>query len=66
MGGALSSNGERRGVYRILVSKSDRKRSLGRQGLDGMMIFMWIFRNRDVWVWTGLNWLRIETGGGHL
>jgi hypothetical protein len=21
---------------------------------------------REVGVWTGLNWLRIETGGGHL
>jgi hypothetical protein len=25
-----------------------------------------IFRKWDVEVWTGLSWLRIETGGGHL
>jgi hypothetical protein len=25
-----------------------------------------IFRKWDVGVWTGLSWLRIETGGGHL
>jgi hypothetical protein len=24
------------------------------------------FRKRDVGVWTGLSWLRIGTGGGHL
>jgi hypothetical protein len=26
----------------------------------------WIFRKWDVGVWTGLSWLRIGTGGGHL
>jgi len=26
----------------------------------------WIFRKWDVGVWTGLNWLRIGTGWGHL
>jgi hypothetical protein len=25
-----------------------------------------IFRKWDVGAWTGLSWLRIETGGGHL
>jgi hypothetical protein len=27
---------------------------------------IWIFRKWDVGIWTGLDWLRIETGGGHL
>jgi hypothetical protein len=31
-----------------------------------MIILEWIFRKWDVEVWTGLGWLRIETGGGHL
>jgi hypothetical protein len=39
---------------------------LGDPGVDGRIIFRWIFRKRDVGVWNGLNWLRIETGGGHL
>jgi hypothetical protein len=34
----------------------------GDPGVDGR----WIFRKWDVGVWTGLSWLRIGTGGGHL
>jgi hypothetical protein len=30
------------------------------------IILRWIFRKWDVGVLTGLSWLRIETGGGHL
>jgi hypothetical protein len=39
---------------------------LGDPGIDGRIIFRWIFRKWDVGVWTGLSWLRIGTGGGHL
>jgi hypothetical protein len=35
-------------------------------GVDGRIILRWIFRHWDVGVWTGLGWLQIETGGGHL
>jgi hypothetical protein len=35
-------------------------------GLDGRIILRWIFRKWDVGIWTGLIWLRIGTGGGHL
>jgi hypothetical protein len=34
--------------------------------VDGMIILRRIFRKWDVGVWTGVSWLRIETGGGHL
>jgi hypothetical protein len=37
----------------------------GDPGVDGRIILGWIFRKWDVGVWTGLGWLRIETGGGH-
>jgi hypothetical protein len=37
----------------------------GDPDVDGR-ILIWIFRKQDVGVWTGLSWLRIETGGGHL
>jgi hypothetical protein len=35
-------------------------------GVDGKIILRWIFRTWDVGAWTGLIWLRIGTGGGHL
>jgi len=35
---------------------------LGDPGVEGRIIF----RKWDVGVWTGLIWLRIGTGGGHL
>jgi hypothetical protein len=35
-------------------------------GVDGRIILGWIFRNWDVGVWTGLGWLRIESGGRQL
>jgi hypothetical protein len=51
---------ERRGIYRVLVGKPERKRPLGRPW------HRWIFRKWDVGIWTGSSWLRIGTGGGHV
>ena len=39
---------------------------LGRPGVDGVIILRWIFRKWNGGAWTGLIWLRIGTGGGHL
>jgi hypothetical protein len=39
---------------------------LGDPGIDGRIILRWIFRKWDVGELTGLSWLRIGTGGGHL
>jgi hypothetical protein len=47
LGGACSSDGEGRGVYRVLVGKRERKRQLGDPGVDGS-ILGWIFRKWDV------------------
>jgi hypothetical protein len=63
--GYVARLGEGRGVYRVLVRKLEGKRQLGDLGLDGRIILICIFRKWDV-DWTGLSWLRIETGGGHL
>jgi hypothetical protein len=46
--------------------KLDEKRPMGRPSVDGRIIFGWIFMKWDVGVWTGLGWLRIQTGGGYL
>ena len=35
-------------------------------GVDGRIILRWIFREWDMVVWTGLRWLRIGAGGGHV
>jgi hypothetical protein len=64
--GHVSRTGEGRAVYRILVGKPEGKRPLGNPGIDGRIILRRIFRKWDVGVWTGLSWLRIERGGGHL
>jgi len=34
--------------------------------VDGRIILRWIFRKWDERAWTGLIWLRIGTGCGHL
>jgi hypothetical protein len=38
----------------------------GDPGVDGRIILRRMNRKGDVGVWTGLRWLRIETGGGNL
>jgi hypothetical protein len=38
----------------------------GDPDVDGGIILRWIFKKKDVDVWTGMGWLRIGTGGGHL
>ena len=62
--GHVARMGERRGVYRVLVGKPEG--NFGDPGVDGRIILRWILRKWDVGVWTGLSWLRIGTGGGHL
>jgi hypothetical protein len=64
----VASMGERRGLYRVLVGKPEGKRPLGvpRHRWEDNNVLRWIFRKWDVVVGTGLSWLRIGTGGGHL
>jgi len=59
--------GNKTGVYRVLVGVNVRERDrLGDPGVDGRIILRWIFRKGYVGVWTGLSWLKIGRGGGHL
>jgi hypothetical protein len=64
MGGACSTYGEGRGVYRVLVGKPEGKRPLGRPRHRWEDNIRWIIKKWDVGVRTGLGWLRIGTGGG--
>jgi len=57
---------ERRGVYRVLVGKSERKRPLGRPSRRGENNIKKDLQEVGCGMWTGSNWLRIGTGGGHL
>ena len=56
--------GEERGVYRVLVGKQEGKRPLRRprrRWVDNIRMDL-----RDVGIWTGLGWPRMETGGRRL
>jgi hypothetical protein len=60
-------NDGRRGAYKVLVRKPERKRHLQNLGIDGRIIFKWVFKNRMEGVaWTGLIWPRIWAGSGLL
>jgi len=58
--------GERKGVYRVLVGKPEGKRPRGRLRLRWENIIKKELQEVRCGVWTGSNWLRIGTGGGHL
>ena len=65
MGGACSTYGGE--VYTRFWLGIPRERGhLEDPGVDGRITLRWIFRKWDVGVRTGLNWLRIGTGGGLL
>ena len=49
----VASMGEGRGVYKILVGKSEGKNYLGDPGVDGRIILRWIFKMLYVGAWTG-------------
>jgi hypothetical protein len=56
--------GDRRGAYRTLVGRPEGKRLFGkprRRWEDNMKMYL----QKMGWgAWTGLIWLRIQTGGG--
>jgi hypothetical protein len=56
--------GEGRGVYRVLVGKPEGKRPLWRPRHRWEINIKMHLQDVGCGVWTGLNWLRIETGAG--
>jgi hypothetical protein len=59
MGGAYSTCGERRGVYKILVRKPETKRPLGRLGRKWEENIKMDLQEVGCGVGTGSSWLRI-------
>jgi hypothetical protein len=66
VGWACSSDGEVSGVYRILVGKPEGKRSLGRPRRRWEDNIKMDLKEVRCGVWTGLSWLRLDTGGRRL
>jgi len=64
MGGACSTYGERRGVYRVLVGKPEGRRPFGRPKRRWGNIIKMDLQEVVCGVWTGSSWLRLGTGGG--
>jgi hypothetical protein len=58
--------GEGRGVYRVLVGKPEGKRPLERPRRRWENNIKMDLQEVLCGIWTGLSWLRIVTGGGHL
>jgi hypothetical protein len=58
--------GDKRGAYRVLVGRPERKRPLGRPRLRWEDNIQMDVQEMRWGAWTGLIWLRIGTGGGLL
>jgi hypothetical protein len=48
------------------VGKLRERDHLDNTDIHGSVILRWIFRKWDARAWTGLSWLMIGTGDGHL
>jgi hypothetical protein len=66
MGGACSAVERIRACIGVWWGNLRERDQWGDPGLGGRIILRWMFRKWDVGVWTGLGWLRIETGGEQL
>ena len=64
--GHVALMGEERGSIGSWVGNRREGEHWGDLGVDGWIILGWISRRWDVGIWTGLDWPRIETGGGRL
>jgi hypothetical protein len=66
MSGTCSSNGEGETCIGLWWGNLRERDHWGDPGVDKRILLRSILRKWDVGVWTGLSWLRIETGGGQL
>jgi len=63
--GSMYGGGERH-IYRVLVRKPEGKRPLGSPRHRWKDNIKMDLQGVGCGVWTGLSWLRIGIGGGHL
>ena len=66
MGGACSVWGRGKACTGFWWGNLRERDHLGDPEVDNSIILRWIFRKWDLGLWTGSNWLRIVSGGGHL
>jgi hypothetical protein len=66
MDGACSAYGGGGGCTGFWWENLRERDHWGDHGVEGEVIIRRIFRKWDVMVWTGLGWLKIDTGGGYL
>jgi hypothetical protein len=64
--GDVAHMGEGRSVYRVSVENPRKGDHWGDPGGDGRLILRRIIMKLDVGLWTGLRWLSLGTGDGHL
>jgi hypothetical protein len=64
--GNVARMGEGRGGYRIMVGRPEGRRPLGRPRRGWEDNIKMDLQGLGWGAWTGLSWLRIETGGGLL
>jgi hypothetical protein len=64
--GRAAGMGEKRGAYRVLVGKPEENRALRRPGHRWEGNIKMDPQEVEWGAWTGMNWLRIRTGGGLL
>jgi hypothetical protein len=66
MGGECSADMEGEACTGFWWGNLRERDQWGDPGVDGRIIFSWVFMRWDVGVWTGSSWVRRGTGGGHL
>jgi hypothetical protein len=66
MDGACSADGGEERRIQGTGGKTEGKDHLLNPWVDERIILNWIFRRWVIGIRTGLRWLRIGTGGGHL
>jgi hypothetical protein len=59
--GNVARMGRREACIRFWWGSLREREHWGDPGVGGKIILGWIFRKWDLGVWTGLDWLRIET-----